>query len=428
MKLQDMESTVENELPVWPECVSGGKYVAQLQKHLNALRDESPHGNQELFLDDVFIVHLLAFFNSSIRSLRTFEDFSQTRQAQKHLSIRKLCKSTLSDFHSLVDPERLRPILDALRKKVEAKKQRDKGNVKQGDELSQLLSNTVAVDGTFLPALAEVAWAVRSANQTRSEKHRARIDAQINVQSWLPEAIVVPEPKQGESNSAANLVQPGKLYLYDRGFSAYALINAHYETNDDGPQAKADFVIRYRAAGGNSPTLQNAVENELTQEELDASVVSDRTGKFRSSHNSRHQILDVQLREVIVQYVRESETKTVRLITNLLDVSAATIAKLYCHRWQVELFFRWLKCYGNFNHLISHNAQGVQLNFHVTIIAVMLMYLHTGFRPSKYLFSLMSQVAGGGASFEEIMPILRERERRCELARNSQRKRLAKKK
>ena len=57
----------------------------------------------------------------------------------------------------------------------------------------------------------------------------------------------------------------------------------------------------------------------------------------------------------------------------------------------------------------------------------MLMYLHTGYRPSKYMFAMMAIVANGGDTLEGITPILRERERRCALARESQRKRNAKK-
>jgi len=60
----------------------GAKYVRLLEKQLRSLRDENLHGNRELFLDDVFVVYLLAFFNPVVRSLRTVEDLSQTRQAQ----------------------------------------------------------------------------------------------------------------------------------------------------------------------------------------------------------------------------------------------------------------------------------------------------------------------------------------------------------
>ena len=58
-----------------------------LQTHAAGLREKRPHGNQRLFLDDIFVAELLAFFNPSIRSLRTLEDFSQTRQAQEFLSL-----------------------------------------------------------------------------------------------------------------------------------------------------------------------------------------------------------------------------------------------------------------------------------------------------------------------------------------------------
>jgi hypothetical protein len=64
----------------------------------------------------------------------------------------------------------------------------------------------------------------------------------------------------------------------------------------------------------------------------------------------------------------------------------------------------------------------------VTIIAVLLMHLHTGYRPSKYMFALLSQVAAGAATLDEIMPIFRERERRKELDRASAARRSAKKK
>ncbi|MDP6722646.1 MAG: hypothetical protein QGF59_28550 [Pirellulaceae bacterium] len=58
----------------------------------------------------------------------------------------------------------------------------------------------------------------------------------------------------------------------------------------------------------------------------------------------------------------------------------------------MELFFRWFKSIGHLGHLISHSSEGVLTHLYVTIIAVLLMYLHTGYRPSKYIFALLSQV------------------------------------
>ncbi len=415
-----------DEVKVWPVQVIGGKYVRLLEKYMQQLRCEDGHGNRQLYLDDVFVAYLLAFFNPSIRSLRTIEDFSQTRQAQKHLSIGKICKSTLSDFNKLADPQRLEPILRTLREQLSRNQH---GRRLPENDLQALLEHTVAVDGTFLPAVSEVTWAIANSNKHGAIRHRARLDARLNVSTWIPEAIVVPDPGQSEADSAIAHLQAGCIYLYDRGYMSFALLRAHYqetETSED-TVAKSFFVVRYKQAGGNSPELNAAVDCPLTETDRAAGVISDRVGYFTSDYACRAGISKVPLREVIVSYEEQGKTKTLRLITNLRNVSAKTIALLYRYRWQVELFFRWFKSFGNFGHLISHERDGVLTHLYVTIIAVLLMHLHTGYRPSKYMFALVGQVAVGAATLDEIMPILRERERQCELARQSAARRRAKK-
>ena len=115
------------------------------------------------------------------------------------------------------------------------------------------------------------------------------------------------------------------------------------------------------------------------------------------------------------------------LITSLLDLPAHVIAQLYRWRWQIELFFRWLKVHANFRHLISHDRNGMTMGFYVAVIAVLLMYLHTRRPMSRYAYNLMAQVASGWASIEDILPILEARERECELQRQWQKKRRAEK-
>jgi len=425
----DARAEAAEAAKIWPEKVIGAKYVRLLDKVLRDLERSNAHGNQRLFLDDVFVVYLLAFFNPTIRSLRTIEDFSQTQQAQAHLSVGRICKSTLSDFNQLADPERLVPMLNGLRGELSRKQA---GSDAQSRDLHELLKRTVAVDGTFLHAVANVAWAVANSNNHGATRHRARLDAQIHVTTWLPEAIVVPDPGQSEADSAIPLIQTNRIYIYDRGYSSFSLVRAHYESSSEetetSPAVKAHFVIRYKKAGGNSPTLNTPVDRPLTAEDQAAGVISDRVGYFTSESAQREDISGLLLREVVIPYEENGEAKALRLVTNLLDVSAATIALLYQHRWQVELFFRWLKSIGHFDRLISHSSQGVLTHLYVTIIAMLLVHLHTGLRPSKYMFALLGQVTAGAATLDEIMPILRERERRAELDRQSAARRRAKKK
>jgi hypothetical protein len=408
-RLREAASVVE--VPIWPEKVQGGRLVRMLQHYVESLREESPHGNRELFLDDVFVVYLLAFFNPTLRTLRTLEDFSETKQAQRHLSIRRICRSTLSDFHHIAEPERLRPLIAELR----AELVRRTIDSRPGHDLAGVLKQVLAVDGTFLPAAADVAWAVAARNQQRDGKcHRARTDWHVDVKTWIPEVVVVPEPGQSEADSAATTITPGAIHVYDRGFQSFSLIAAHYDLCKGEWTPRADFVMRLREPGPNSPVLVRDSEAEISDAARSSGVVLDQVVRVPGLQKS--QGFADHLRLVVV---RSPDGHEIRLLTNLFGVPAEIVALIYRYRWQVELFFRWLKCYANFNHLISHCAQGVLLNFYVVIIGALLMYLHTDGRPSKYLFSLLGLVAQGGATLAEIMPILRERERQCALDRAS---------
>jgi Transposase DDE domain len=405
----------QQPLPLWPEKVEGGRLVRELERYVQSLRAEEAHGNRELFLDDVFLAYLLAFFNPTLRSLRTIEDFSQTRQAQRHLSTRRICKSTLSDFNKLADPTRLEPILAALRSALRRK------NAGQGrPDLQGLVKQVLAVDGTFFAAAADVAWAIGHRNQTATSRYRARLDVQLNISTWLPEVISVPEPGEGEAHSASQFVQPGAIHIYDRGYGSFELLAAHYELQEGDWQPRAEFVLR---AKSHQLSFTATQERPLSDEQRQRGMVSDRVGQLTGSQGNRAPPFAV--REIL--FVKE-DGETVRLLTNLLEVSAEAVAELYRQRWQIELFFRWLKCYAHFDHLISHSRSGVLLNFYVVVIGVLLMYLHTGGRPSKYALVLLGMVAQSGGSLDSILPILRERERQCERDRKSAALRRARKK
>ena len=90
----------------------------------------------------------------------------------------------------------------------------------------------------------------------------------------------------------------------------------------------------------------------------------------------------------------------------LVDVSAATIARADRYRRQIESFFRWLSVMATSAINQSHAGRRHHA-FHVTAIGVLPMYLHLGHRPSKYLVRDDEPVASGGATLEECSPILR---------------------
>lgn len=407
-----IEINSRERLPDWPEPITGGKYVRMLDAHVRAMRAGPTHGNRELFLDDVVIAELLAFFNPTLRSLRIIEDFSQTRQAQRHLSVRRLCKSTLSDFHRVADPRLLQPIVARLQAAAVAQ-----GGRGLPASLPQTLGQVLAIDGSFFAVAADVAWAVKHRTNQGKSRASVRLDMHLNIDSWVPEFVTVAGQETSEAQSAAQSVQPGAIHLYDRGIFSFELLEAQLA-------AEAFFVHRLREPGERTPKFVAESTRQLTAEDQAAGVLSDSLGRMAGS--THRPAPDCVLREVILRSPDEPEG-TIRLLTNLLEVEAWVIGLLYRYRWHVELFFRWLKCFANFTHLISHSRQGVLLGFYVAVIGVLLIYLHSGAKPSKYAFSLLGLVASGGATLEEIAPILAERERRIALDRASAARRKQKK-
>ncbi len=318
-------------------------------------------------------------------------------------------KSTLSDFHRVADPVLLAPIIERL-KAVAA----TKGLRPTPAGLPETLGQVLAVDGSFFTVAADVAWAVAHRTNRGEKRACVRLDMHLDVATWLPQIVDVSGGETSEAENAAATITPGAIHVYDRGIFSFDLLERQQK-------AKAFFVHRLREPGPRCPKFSGETQRPLTPKDEAAGVVSDTLGRMAGSQHRTAP--DIVLREVIVQSPDEPGG-VIRLLTNLLEVEAWAIALLYRYRWQVELFFRWLKCFANFAHWISESRRGVLLSFYVAVIGVLLMYLHTGAKPSKYAFSLLGLVASGASTLEEIAPILAERERRIalEAARRARRK------
>lgn len=397
--------------PEWPEMVFGSKSVRGLLPLLEQLPPLSDHPNRGLQTRDVFVAHLLAFFNPTLRSLRTLEDFSQTRQAQRYLAVERLPKSTLADFHRLVDPVVLEPVVAHLLAETARR------GVSAPADLPDSIRQVLAVDGTFLALAADVAWAVRHATNAGKSRASVRIDVHLDVASGLPQVVNVHGAGTSEPASAAATLVPGAVHVYDRGFFDFALIQRHLDLATTVP---TPFVMRMREPGERSPKFDRHEQRPRTSKDIQAGVISDSIGRLTGSQH--RPAPDGQLREVVIRSPDEPGG-LIRLVTNSLEVAACVIGLLYRYRWRVELFFRWLKATANFRHLLSERREAIAFEVYVAVIGTLLLALRWNARPSKYAFALLHQVACGGATAEEIFPILAERERRCALDRESQRHR-----
>ena len=67
--------------------------------------------------------------------------------------------------------------------------------------------------------------------------------------------------------------------------------------------------------------------------------------------------------------------KVLRILTNDLDAPAQEIADLYKRRWEIELFFRWVKQTLKISHFLGTSENAVRIQIAVALIAFLLLRL-----------------------------------------------------
>ena len=154
-------------------------------------------------------------------------------------------------------------------------------------------------------------------------------------------------------------VEAGATYVFDLGYYDYGW---WAEIDDVGGR----FVTRLKK---NTP-FRAVHENRVSKK---SNILSDRIGYLPERlARSRKNPLQVPVREL--QIVIDSG-KALRIVTNDLDAPAQEIADLYKQRWQIELFFRWVKQVLRIKHFLGVSENAVRIQIAVTLIAFLLMRL-----------------------------------------------------
>jgi transposase len=90
----------------------------------------------------------------------------------------------------------------------------------------------------------------------------------------------------------------------------------------------------------------------------------------------------------VIRFRAEGKKEDILLITNIFNLPAETVAHMYRRRWDIEVFFRFLKQELSFSHFISLNRNGIEVMLYMTLITAMLIMIYRkengiGFRTAK---------------------------------------------
>jgi len=374
------------------------------------------HGNTKLFADRLVLGLLLSFFDPLARSLRLIEgcaDFGG------QLDLPRLARSTTSDALVAFDPVHLLPLIKDLRERCPQLCHADA-------DLEGITRRIIAADGTYLTTLADVAWALHHTKPDGRTQGQVRANVQLDVANWAPQVINVSgDDDESEPTAFAKDLLCGVLYVVDRNFVDFAFIRAVLEKDND-------LILRVR---GNAPATQVIRQLPLSSADVEAGVVSDElvqlTGRDAPAGIFRLVTILTTARLSSPKSDRNGKPQTIRLLSNLIDaqtIAAHVIGAAYKLRWQIELFFKWLKCFARMDHLLSTSRNGITTQLYIAVIAVLLMCVQTGRRVSIYALHALSRVANGQMSLQQAMELIAQRERERELDRARQARRRARKK
>jgi hypothetical protein len=256
------------------------------------------------------------------------------------------------------------------------------------------LRGLTAVDGSLLPALPKMAWALWLDPQHRAAKMHVHFD----VLKGVPVETTVTTANDSETEQLRATLQAQRLYVIDRGYAEYQLFQ-------DIVDARSDFIGRLRA---------NAVwtlveERPLTAEAQSAGVRSDRVVRLGGPQSGTVFKQSVRVVEVDTGKTDNHGRPDILLLaTNRLDLPAELVALAYRFRWTVELFFRWLKCILGCRHLLANSRDGVTIQVYLAIIASLLISLWVGRKPTVRTLEMLQFYFTGWATEDELMAHLEQ--------------------
>ena len=142
----------------------------------------------------------------------------------------------------------------------------------------------------------------------------------------IPSFIHITDGKTHEVNVLDDLVlEPGAFYLMDRGYLDFSRLFVIHE-------AKAFFVTRAKSNTQFKRRYSQPVDR------INTAVICDQSGVLTTHYSSKD--YPTTLRRVVV---KDDTGKRLVFLTNNFTLKPELIADLYRQRWQVELFFKWIK-------------------------------------------------------------------------------------
>src|ERR1035437_2422549 len=329
---------------------------------------------------------LFGLFNPVLKTMRALCAASQLKRVQEEVCQRPVSLGTFSEAQHLVDPAHLEKVFKELSPQLP----------RTGSPASNLTwEQWFARDSSVFAALPRMAWALYGGGHEGAPNRAVRLHLNFNVLEDQPALAEVTIGRVCERKSWEQQWERGAGYVGDRYFSK------NYQLFGRLSEKGCAYVLRL------------AEEATITVlEAIEVSPADRKEGVVRQAwcRLGKGQFESVRVRVVWI----EGRQSALMLVTNLTPqaLPAARVSMLYRRRWQIECFFKWIKCLLKCRHWLAESQAGVSLQLYLALIAAVLLQLCLGRRPNKRMFELIQLYQMGYATTEEVITGLKREQAR----------------
>jgi hypothetical protein len=371
--------------------LQGFKYFKKIDSLLESLHSaacgrDRAH-NRLLHMDQYLALLLLYMFNPICVSLRALQQASTLKKVQRVLGVPRSSLGSLSESARVFDSSLLVEIVEQL-----ALELKPMSHDPRLDDVGAILT---IVDGTLVPALSKMAWALWKDDHNAIKAH-----VQLELLKGVPVSASITDGNADERDVLEGSLLSGRLYVLDRGYAKYSLMQKIVD-------ARSHFVCRIR----DNSVFEVLEERELSGESLHADVVRDAVVRLGCKKQTQELRSNLRIIEVSctphIKRCKNSrggpeQRETILIATDRLDLPAEVVALIYRHRWAVEIFFRTFKHLLGCRHLLSMCENGIELQTYAAILACLLIALYTGKRPTLRTYEMLCWYFMGWADLEEM--------------------------
>jgi hypothetical protein len=210
--------------------------------------------------------------------------------------------------------------------------------------------NIYAIDSTTIDLCLNIFWWAKF----RKHKGAVKMHTQLDIQTSIPTFIQVSDGSVADINFLDNIeIEAESFYILDRGYWDFDRLYRIKHNN-------GYFITRFKT---------NTRYRRLYSAKVDRTtgVICDQTVRFKNPTAIRD--YPDKLRRI--KYYDKESDNTFVFATNNFEITALEVALLYKNRWQIELFFKWIKQHLKVKTFWGYSENAVRIQIYTAIIAYM---------------------------------------------------------